>query len=62
VKVGDLVMRKHGDKAIRGVVVRLFDIKSLPGHSTSLPMVELMTSEGLCVWKRRKLQVISESR
>ena len=61
-KVGDMVTRKHGMKTMVGIVVRLFEIKGLPGHSVSLPMAELITTSGLHTWKRRKLQVISESR
>jgi len=61
-KVGDIVTRKYRNNVIVGVVIRLFEIKGIEGHDASLPMVELMTSGGLCIWKRRKLRVISESR
>ena len=61
-KVGDMVARKYHNNAIIGIVIRLFEIKGIEGHDASLPMAELMTSGGLCIWKRRKLRVISESR
>jgi len=61
-KVGDMVMRKHGAKIMIGIVVRLFEIEGLKGHNTSLSMAELLTPHGLSTWKRRKLRVINESR
>ncbi len=61
-RVGDLVMRRRGSKKILGIVVRVFEIKNLSMHKKPLSMAELMTDTGLHVWKRRKLQVISESR
>jgi len=62
VRVGDLVMRRRGSKKILGIIVRMFEIKNISMHKKPLPMAELMTDTGLHVWKRRKLQVISESR
>ena len=61
-KVGDLVRKSHGSKKILGIVVKLYEIENLTMHKEPLLMVELMTASGLHVWKRRKLQVISEVR
>ena len=61
-KVGDLVTRKHGSKEALGIITRVFEIKNMSMHKDPLPMVELMADSGLHVWKKRKLQVISESR
>jgi hypothetical protein len=55
-------MRRRGSKKILGIIVRMFEIKNISMHKKPLPMAELMTDTGLHVWKRRKLQVISESR
>jgi len=62
VKPGDLVMSLPGYVPAVGIVVRVFEIDSLPEHLAVLPMVEFMTQDGLRTWKRRKLKVISESR
>jgi hypothetical protein len=45
-----------------GIVTRLFEIENLSIHKDPLPMVELVTTSGIHTWKRRKLQVIDESR
>ena len=59
-KVGDLVVKKRDPRKILGIVVQLYEIKNRLMHKYPLPMAELMTADGMCVWKRRKLQVISE--
>ena len=61
-KPGDLVTNHRGYIPIVGIIVRLFEIDSLPEHVAVLPMVEFMNHDGFHTWKRRKLKVISESR
>jgi hypothetical protein len=62
VKVGDLVTKKCDSTKILGMVVRLYSIDNRAMHKESLPMVEIMTSDGVHTWKRRKVRVTSESR
>jgi hypothetical protein len=56
-----MVMSRPGYFPAVGIVIRIFEIDSLPEHLAVLPMVEFMTKDGLRTWKRRKLKVISES-
>jgi len=60
-KVGDLVVKKRDPTKILGMVVRLFSIDNRSMHKP-LPMVEIMTNDGVHIWKRRKVKVTSESR
>ena len=60
-KVGDLVVKKRDPTKILGMVVRLFSIVNRSMHKP-LPMVEIMTNDGVHIWKRRKVRVTSESR
>jgi ribulose 1,5-bisphosphate synthetase/thiazole synthase len=62
VKVGDLVVKKRDPAKILGMVVRLFSIDNQSLHNDPLPMVEIMTNDGMHIWKRRKVRVASESR
>ena len=60
-KVGDLVVRRGAGSPVLGIVVRIFNLKGLPaGPLASLPMVELLTREGLRTWKRRKVRMIED--
>ena len=61
-KVGDLVVKKCDPTKILGMVVRLFSIDNQSMHNDPLPMVEIMTNDGVHIWKRRKVKVTSESR
>ena len=61
-KAGDLVSRKRSPRRYLGFVVRLFDLEVPSMLNEPLPVAELMTSEGLRVWKIRKLRVMCESR
>ena len=61
-KVGDLVVRKRHPRKILGIIMRLYEIHNQSIHRDPLPVAELMTPEGIHVWQRRKLEVISESR
>ena len=60
-KVGDLVVKKRDPTKILGIIIRLFSIDNRSIHAP-LPMVEIMTSDGVHVWKRRKVKVASENR
>ena len=60
-KVGDLVAKKYSSTLVLGVVIRLFSIDNRSMHKP-LPMVEIMTEDGVHIWKRRKVRAISESR
>jgi hypothetical protein len=60
VKVGDLVSRKNSPRRYVGLVVRLFELDA-PHFGGLLPVAELMTRDGLRVWKVRKLRVMNES-
>ena len=57
-----MVMSRPGYFPAVGIVIRIFEIDSLPEHLAVLPMVEFITQDGLQIWKRRKLKVINESR
>ena len=61
-KVGDLVVKKRDPTKILGMVVRLFSIDNQSMHNDPLPMVEIMTNDGMRTWKRRKVEVVNESR
>ncbi len=59
-KPGDLVSRKNSPRRYVGLVVRLFELDA-PHFGGLLPVAELMTRDGLRVWKVRKLRVMNES-
>ena len=61
-KVGDLVATKREPIKVLGVIIRLFSIGNQKMHKDPLPMVEVMTDDGVHIWKRRKVEVVSESR
>ena len=61
-KVGDLVSRKNSPRRYLGLVVRLFDLEVPKMRSGLLPVAELMTRDGLRVWKVRKLRVMRETK
>jgi hypothetical protein len=61
VKVGDLVSRKNSPRRYVGLVVRLFELDA-PHFGGLLPVAELMTRDGLRVWKVRKLRVMNEAK
>ena len=60
-KVGDLVVKKRDPTKILGIIIRLFSIDNRSIYAP-LPMVEIMTSDGVYIWKRRKVEVASENR
>ena len=62
VKVGDLVSRKNSPRRYLGLVVRLFDLEVPKMRTGLLPVAELMTRDGLRVWKVRKLRVMNETK
>ncbi len=61
-KVGDLVARKADKTRLLGVIVSLYVIVNRFLHRDPLPMAKVATEYGISSWKRRKLEVISESR
>ena len=58
--VGDLVAKNRSPEKALGVITRLFQIHNRLMHEEPLPMAEIMTKDGLAVWKQRKLRVINE--
>jgi hypothetical protein len=60
VKAGDLVSRKNSPRRYLGLVVRLFELEAPKMRSGLLPVAQLMTRDGLRVWKVRKLRVMCE--
>jgi len=61
-KIGDLVTKKGAPTKSLGMIIRLFSIDNRKMHKDPLPMVEVMTDNGIHTWKSRKVEVVSESR
>ena len=54
---GDLVSLRRNPDELFGVAFRIFEIENRQLHKEPLPMVEVLTTEGVtCIWKKRKLQ------
>jgi hypothetical protein len=61
-RVGDLVVRKCQPEKTLGIITLLYEIPFPLSTSKSLPVAEIMTESGPRMWKRRELEVVSESR